>query len=74
MSTLFGLKVQLGNRFCRCGYPIAIISAAAGEHYADLKCANCGALRGSLSERTANIIQAIADKFGAPTTPIILRR
>jgi len=76
MNALFGLKVKIANGHgCRCGYPdIAVINRSAGEHFAELTCVNCGARRGALSERTAKLVQSIVKKFGAPTTPIVLRR
>jgi hypothetical protein len=74
---IFGLKVKIANRHgCqRCGYPdIAVIDRSSGAHFADLNCANCGVRCGALSERTAKLIGSIVNKFGAPATPIILRR
>jgi hypothetical protein len=44
-----------------------------GRHHAKVVCACCGAYRGSLSERTAKIIETVSQKFGKPQK-IILRR
>jgi hypothetical protein len=74
-DNLFGLKVKREGNACRhCGYPVAVISAPTSEHCADLKCCACGAVWGALNERTASFIRSVANKFGAPTSPIILRR
>jgi hypothetical protein len=75
-NNLFGLRAKLqGADVCRhCGYPVAIINPPTGKHSADLRCAACNAVCGALSERTASFIRSVANKFGAPTSPIILRR
>jgi hypothetical protein len=74
--TLWGIKVKLqGADACRrCGYPVAIIKPPTGKHCADLKCGACNAICGALSERTASFVRSVGNKFGAPTTPILLRR
>jgi hypothetical protein len=58
----------------RCGYPVAIINPPTGKHCADLKCAACNAICGAPSERTASFVRSVGNKFGAPTTAILLRR
>jgi hypothetical protein len=74
-ANAFGLKVRLqGADACRCGYQFAIISPPTGKHRADLRCCACNAVCGALSERTASFIRSVANTFGTPTTPIILRR
>jgi hypothetical protein len=72
---LSGLRVRLETRArCKCGSDIAVISCRRGPHAAELTCARCGAYRGGLSHNTANWITTVIGKFGAPTTPIVLRR
>jgi len=71
---IFGLKVKLPIECHNCGFEVATITRPAGKYYADFKCAACGGPRGSLTERTGWLIQSIANSFGAPTTPIVLRR
>jgi hypothetical protein len=74
MSALYGLKARLAGMNCKCGHPIATIHRPAGPHHADLICDDCGAQRGEISERTAKILKGIVERWGAPTTPLILRR
>jgi hypothetical protein len=75
MSThpLFGLRVKLGAAHS-CGGNLAVISERCGSHYAELRCAACNAHRGWLSHSTASWLHSVINKFGAPTTPIVLRR
>jgi hypothetical protein len=87
MSTLFndksaaggiiGLKVRLDRPIDRarpCCRNICIIGPGKGPHAGVLHCADCGQHRGWLSKTTAQWIQHVATRFGAPTTPIIVRR
>jgi hypothetical protein len=72
-SPLIGLRVQFdGGRNC-CGN-IAVIGRGVGPHAAELNCAACGSHRGWLSKSTAAWLETVITKFGAPTTPIVLRR
>jgi hypothetical protein len=74
-SPLFGLSVKIERATACCAQPdIATISRGVGEHFAELKCSACGTHRGWLSKRTAEMIEAIINKFGAPTEPIVMRR
>jgi hypothetical protein len=71
----FGLRVRLEtHRRCKCGSDIAVVGRGREPHAAQLRCNRCGAHRGWLSHGTANWITTIINKFGAPTTPIVLRR
>jgi hypothetical protein len=44
-----------------------------GPHAGALHCADCGQHRGWLSKTTAAWIESIINRFGAPTTPIVVR-
>jgi len=69
---LIGLKVKLdrpADREQPCCCNIGII--ADGN---EINCADCGHRRSRLSPTTAQWIQSVASRFGAPTTPIIVRK
>ena len=71
-SSLVGLKVKLDRPVDRerpCCRNICIVGTAY-----ELTCADCGHRRGRLSPTTAQWIQSVASRFGAPTTPIIVRK
>jgi hypothetical protein len=74
--TLVGLKVKL-DRPVDCERPccrnICVIAAGEGPYVGTLLCADCGQHRGRLSESTAQWIEHVATRFGAPTTLIIMR-
>jgi hypothetical protein len=77
MPTLIGLKVRLDRPVDRdhpCCNNVCIISAGKGPHAGELHCADCGQHRGWLSKPTAQWIESVIARFGAPTTPIIVRR
>jgi hypothetical protein len=74
---LIGLKVKLDRPVDRerpCCNNVCIISAGKGPHAGELHCADCGQHRGWLSKSTAHWIAHVATCFGAPTTPIIVRK
>jgi hypothetical protein len=81
MADLLGsepsLRVQLDRRIDQrthcCGSNIATIHIGRGPHAAELRCADCGAHRGWMPQEAHAFIKKTAEKFGAPTTPIILR-
>jgi len=50
------------------------IGAGRGPHAGELVCANCGQHRGWLSKSTARWIETVVSRFGAPTTPIAVRK
>jgi hypothetical protein len=62
---LAGLPVKLPEQ-CRCGSEVALIGAGTEIHRASLRCRSCGRHRGWLSKITANWIETVAVKFGAP--------
>ena len=68
-QTLFDCGVQSRFRFNIC-----IIGDARGPHAGELICANCGQHRGWLSKTTAAWIENVITRFGAPTTPIVVRK
>ena len=75
--TLIGLKVKLDRPVDRerpCCLNICTIGAARGPHAGELICAGCGQHRGWLSKTTAQWIEHVATFFGAPTTPIVVRK
>jgi hypothetical protein len=53
---------------CACGERVARVTA-----HASLVC-GCGARRGALSDKTIGFLAKLVSCFGAPTTPVILRR
>jgi hypothetical protein len=67
------VRLETGRR-CKCGSDIAIVSPGRGLYAAELACVRCGVHRGWLSDSTLNWISSVMRKFGAPPTPIILRR
>jgi hypothetical protein len=72
VSPLIGFRVRLPDT-CRCGAATAVVGAGKGPHAGELKCAVCERHRGWLSKDFASFIASITKKFGAPTTPIVLR-
>jgi hypothetical protein len=76
MPTLVGLKVKLDRIVDRerpCCRNICVIGPGKGPHAGSFHCADCGGHRGWLSQSTARWIQHVVTRFGAPTTPIIVR-
>jgi hypothetical protein len=75
-SRLIGLKVRLDRPIDRerpCCRNICTIGAAKGPHAGELICTDCGQHRGWLSKNTARWIESVITRFGAPTTPIVVR-
>src|SRR5262249_45639694 len=76
-SKLVGLKVKLDRPVDRerpCCRNVCVISPGKGPHASKLTCADCGQHRGWLSQSTARWIESVMTRFGAPTTPIVLRK
>jgi hypothetical protein len=76
-SNLIGLKVKLDRHVDRerpCCRNICVIGAGTGPHAGELRCADCDQHRGWLSKPTAAWIEHIVTRFGAPTTPIVVRK
>src|SRR5262249_15063437 len=74
---LIGLKVKFDRPVDRerpCCRNVCIISASKEPHAGALHCADCGQRRGSLSNPTAAWIEHVVTRFGAPTTPIVVRK
>jgi hypothetical protein len=75
--TLIGLQVRLDRPVDRerpCCKNICTIGAAKGPHAGELICADCGCHRGWLSKSSARWIEHVITRFGAPTTPIVVRK
>src|SRR5438105_1994723 len=75
-GNLVGLKVQLDRPIDRerpCCSNVCTIGAARWPHAGELICAGCGQHRGWLSQSTARWIESVVMRFGAPTTPIVVR-
>jgi hypothetical protein len=76
-TNIIGLKVRLDRPIDRerpCCRNICIIKAGKEPHAGALRCADCDQFRGWLSKSTAQWIETVAMRFGAPTTPIIVRK
>ena len=74
---LVGLRVRLDRPVDRdrpCCRNVCSIGASKGPHAGELVCADCGQHRGWLSKSTAEWIESVVTRFGAPTTPIIVRK
>ena len=77
MNKLTGLKIKLDRPVDRerpCCLNVCTIGAARGPHAGELICASCGQHRGWLSKPTAQWIEHVATRFGAPATPIVVRK
>jgi hypothetical protein len=73
---LVGLCVKLDRPVDRdrpCCRSICTIGPGKGPHAGELICADCGQHRGWLSKPTAHWIESVIARFGAPTTPIVVR-
>jgi hypothetical protein len=74
---LVGLKVKLDHPVDRerpCCRNVCIISAGKGPHAGALHCVDCGKPRGWLSKPMAAWIENVISRFGAPVTPIVVRK
>jgi hypothetical protein len=74
---IIGLKIKLDRPIDRerpCCRNICTISTGKGPHVGELHCVDCGQHRGWLSKPTAQWIEHVVTRFGAPTTPIIVRK
>jgi hypothetical protein len=73
-GSLIGLKVKLDRPVDRerpCCSNICIISTGKGPHAG---AADCGQHRGWLSKSTVQWIEHVVTRFGAPSTPIVVRK
>ena len=76
-APLVGLRVRLDRPVDRdrpCCRNFCTIGPAEGSHAGELVCADCGQHRGWISNATANWIKNVIARFGAPITPIMVRR
>jgi hypothetical protein len=78
VSGLIGLKIKLDRATDRerpCCRNTCIIAVAADlTHAGALECIDCGQRRGHLSKTTAAWIEHVVTRFGALTTPIVVRK
>jgi hypothetical protein len=75
--SILGLKVRLDRPIDHdrpCCRNLAVIGDGKPPHAHALACADCGRFRGWLSKPTAQWIEHVVTRFGAPTTPIIVRK
>ncbi|MFL6797478.1 MAG: hypothetical protein ACJ8F3_08715 [Xanthobacteraceae bacterium] len=73
-SPIVGAPVRFAERNCdRCGHEKALIGEGRGPHAGEILCARCHSHRGWLAKSTAAWLGSVVTKFGAPTTPIVLR-
>jgi hypothetical protein len=75
-SPILGLHVKIDRPIDRdrpCCENVCAIGPAKGPHAGELICADCGRHRGWLSKTTARWIEDVISRFGAPTTPIVVR-
>jgi hypothetical protein len=76
LSPLTGLRVQLDRPVDRerpCCHNICTIAPGKGPHAGELFCTSCGRHRGWLSKATAQWIESVIARFGAPTMPLVVR-
>jgi hypothetical protein len=66
------LKIKLDRPIDR-EHPCCRNICIVGTTY-ELTCTDCGQHRGQLCKTTAQWIEHVATRFGAPTTPIVVRR
>jgi hypothetical protein len=75
-ETLVGLRIKLDrpvDRDRRCCRNICTIGPSKEPYAGELICSDCGQHRGWLSKSTAHWIESVFTRFGAPTTPIVVR-
>jgi hypothetical protein len=73
MSVLYGLQVRFEG--CRdCCSNVGTIESSGGTELANLICSGCGVRRGTISGQSFQFLSALVERYGAPDTPIILRR
>jgi len=76
-NNLIGLQVRLDRPVDRenpCCHNVCTIGPGKAQHAGELCCASCGRHRGWLSNSTAQWINSVVTRFGAPSTPIIVRK
>jgi hypothetical protein len=70
---IIGLPVLLPSACSACGATLATIGAGDDGCPARFICV-CGARRARMSADTHSFLTSIANSFGRPTTPIVVRR
>jgi hypothetical protein len=70
-SLIVGMKMHL-QRACACGSFVGVIGSSAGPHTNRVTCDACNIFRQWLGHREADFVAAISEKFGCPSSPIIL--
>jgi hypothetical protein len=76
-NSLAGLTVKLDRPIDRerpCCRNLCTIATGKGPHAYALHCTGCGLHRGWLSKPTAEWIEHVVTRFGAPTTPIVISK
>ena len=76
-TPLVGLRIRMdrpADRNRPCCRNFCTIGPAKETHAGELICADCGQHRGWISNATACWIESVIARFGAPTTPIMVRR
>jgi hypothetical protein len=76
-GNLVGLKVKLNRPVDHehpCCRNICVIGVGKPPHAGEFRCADCGQHRGWLSQSTARWIEHVATRFGAPVTPLVVRK
>jgi hypothetical protein len=76
-SPLVGLRVRMDRPVDRdrpCCRNFCTIGSTKGPHAGELICADCGQHRGWITNTVAYWIESVIARFGAPTTPILVRR
>jgi hypothetical protein len=71
-----GLRLKLDrtvDRLRPCCSNIATIDHGRAHHAAGLRCCRCGRFRGWLPRQGFQFLTDLAQRFGAPVEPIILR-
>jgi hypothetical protein len=74
---LVGLRVKLDRPVDRerpCCKNICTIGPSKGPHAGELHCTDCGRHRGWISKSSAHWIESVISRFGAPSTPIVVRK
>jgi hypothetical protein len=71
-SPIVGMKVQL-QRACARGSFFGVVGSSAGPRANRVTCDACNVFRQWLGHREADFLAAISEKFGCPSSPIILR-
>jgi hypothetical protein len=76
-SPLVGLRVKMDRPVDRerpCCRNVCNIGPAKEPHAGQLICADCYQHRGWINKTTAHWIESVIERFGAPTTPILVHK